>query len=68
MAFAKHETRLEKFIRKTPVTPWIIAAAASIPASLALYAKGRKMAALLVGLWTPTLLNASFYNRLLREV
>lgn len=64
----KRQTNVEKFIRRTPVTPWILAALATIPASLTLYARGRKMAALLVGLWTPTLLNASIYNRVLRSV
>lgn len=60
-------TTLEKTIEATPVTPWIIAAALSIPVSVALFASGKKLTGLLVGLWTPTLLNASIYNRLLRS-
>ncbi|MGI5863250.1 MAG: hypothetical protein ACOX6T_14490 [Myxococcales bacterium] len=62
----RHEF-LERNIEKTPVTPWFIAAALSIPLSLTLFARGKKMGALLVGLWTPTLLNASMYNRLLKS-
>jgi hypothetical protein len=61
----KHEF-IERRIEKTPVTPWVIAAALSIPLSLGLFASGRKLAGLLVGLWTPTLLNASSFNRLLK--
>lgn len=62
----KHEF-IERNIEKTPVTPWIVAAALSIPLSVSLFARGKKMAGLLVGLWTPTLLNASIYNRLLKS-
>jgi hypothetical protein len=60
-------SKVERLIQKTPVTPWIVAAAASIPLSLVLFGFGKKMAGLLVGLWTPTLLAASIYNRLLRH-
>ena len=62
----RHEF-IERNIEKTPVTPWIIAAALSIPLSIGLYARGKKMAGVFVGLWTPTLLNASIYNRLLKS-
>jgi hypothetical protein len=58
---------LERGIKRTAVGPWLIAAAASIPLSLALFAKGKQLAGILVGLWTPTLLGASIYNRLLRS-
>jgi hypothetical protein len=66
MQTSKHET-IERAIEKTPTTPWVIAAALSIPLSVFLYGSGRKLAGLLVGLWTPTLLNASIYNRLLKS-
>lgn len=63
---ARNKSVVEKAIEGTPVTPWLFAAAASIPLSIALFARGRKLGGLLVGLWTPTLLNASMYNRLLK--
>ncbi len=62
---ARHEF-IEKRIESTPVTPWLVAAAFSIPLSLSLFFRGKKLAGLLVGLWTPTLLNASLYNRVLK--
>lgn len=69
MAFFRTRSKsfLEKAIEGTPIAPWLFAAVASIPLSLALFARGRKLGGLLVGLWTPTLLNASIYNRMLRE-
>lgn len=63
----RYMEKVERGIAKTPVTPWVIAAVASIPLSISLFLKGRKMAGLLVGLWTPTLLNASIYNRFLKS-
>ncbi|HCF57175.1 MAG TPA: hypothetical protein DFS52_04140 [Myxococcales bacterium] len=66
MRMKKRHEFLERRIEKTPVTPWVVAAALSIPLSLTLFARGKKLGGLLVGLWTPTLLNASIYNRLLK--
>jgi hypothetical protein len=57
---------IERTIKRTPISPWLLGAVASIPLSLTLFAKGKKLAGILVGLWTPTLLNASLYNRLLK--
>lgn len=62
----RKKERMERSMEMTPVTPWLIAAGLSIPLSLGLYSSGRKLAGLFVGLWTPTLLTASLYNRLLK--
>jgi hypothetical protein len=57
---------IDEVASRVPAAPYIAMVAASIVASAALFATGKRMAALFVGLWAPTVLNMGVYNKLLQ--
>lgn len=57
---------IDEVASKLPAAPYMAAVAASIVASAALFASGRRLGALFVGLWAPTVLNMGIYNKLLQ--
>lgn len=57
---------VDEVASRIPAAPYIAGVAASIVASAALFASGKRSAALFVGLWAPTVLNMGIYNKLLQ--
>lgn len=57
---------IEEQTAKLPSDLFLWAAGGSILGSLALYAPGRKHAALFVGQWAPTFLILGLYNKLVK--
>lgn len=55
-----------RLLENIPAPAWMAVSFMSIIASAALYATGRKWAALFVGLWPPTIVNLGLFARLLK--
>jgi len=62
----KPEEPVEKAVMKVPESLYLLAAGASIVASLGLFAKKKTEAALFVGLWAPTILGLGLLRKLMQ--
>jgi len=63
---AKPEEPVEKALMQIPSSLYLLATGASILASLGLFLKKNKEAALFVGLWAPTILGLGLLRKLMQ--